>query len=501
MNNEFENVNPGSEKKNPNKNKALLFAIIGAVAVVAIILLAVILPKLFDKKTEEVNLFHEDLVCFFDGQEWGYANKKGKKVISAKYAEAYAFAENGLALASKDGKTYGYINKKGEFEIKDKYIAGTGFYDNGLAVVMNDKNEVGAIDKNGETVIEFKYASIGQFNEEGLAVVGKYNDKEGRILFGVIDSKGELVFPVKYEDIKLPAKNGSTVAKDDGVWGVLNKKGEWTVKPRYASAEAFDEFNLSIVCNKEGEFGVINTKGDVVIKLGYQAIRPFSEDDGLAFYKEDDKWGVINTKGKVVVDADFDKVFADYADGRAIVEDRDDYIVIDKKGEEIFEFEDCKPCAPYNNGLILVQEIRRDNKVGKFGYMDTKGELVIDFEYYDAESFYPADFACVMDDQYYGFIDKNGKEVIALDYDEGGAFFSDGYAVVFEEDENGDMNCIILNKSGKVVFDKCETVRFDCGYKTVSAGSAITLPDFGNNNNNEVETEAPTSDLEDEAQG
>ena len=465
MTNEIENVKKSAPAK---KNKALPYIILGAVLVVAIIFCAALLPKLLEKDVEEIDLFHENLVCFTDGDEWGYANKKGKIVIKPKFAEAYAFADNGLALVSKDGENYGYINKKGAFVIKDKYKAATGFYDCGIAVVMNEDGEVGAIDKNGETVIDFKYSYIGAFNEDGLAKVGKYIEKEDAVQYGVINSKGEIVMTIKYEDIQLPNKSGATVAKKDGSWGVVSKKGEWLVKPRYVAATAFDEYNLSIVVNEEGEYGLVNTKGKIVLKPKYEEIRPFSEDDGLAFFKQDGEYGVINTKGKEVVSPDYDGVVVDYVDGVAIVRDGDDYLVIDKKGDDVFEFDDCAPTRGgfAENGLICVQEIKKDGSLGKFGFLDKNGEPVVDFEYYSADAFYFGDFALVADDQYYGFIDKSGKEVVSLDYDKGLVFFSDNFGVLYEEDD-GETTCVIVNSKGKVVFSKCENVQWSEGYKAV----------------------------------
>ena len=473
MNNEFENIQAESPKKEniwtklKNKltnKKGLPFIILGAALVILIIVAALVIPSLFKDKEEDVNLFNENLVCFQKGDEWGYANKKGKVVIKAKFEEAYAFAENGLALVKDDGE-YGFINKRGEIVIKTKYVDATGFYENGLAVVMNKDGEVGAINKKGKTVVDFKYSYIGEFNEHGTAVVAKTDD-DGTTRYGVVNSKGDLVFPVKYEAIMNPNKSGATVAKVGEEWGVLKKNGEWAIKPKFDSATAFDDNNLSIVQIGE-EYGIVNNKGKVILAPKYAQITAFSEDEGLAFFLDEDEWGIINTKGKVVCEAEFDKVIAPFKDGRAIVEDGSDYMLINSKGVEIFEFDDCIPMGQYSdNGLVLVKEVKKSGE-GKFGFLDKKGNIVVDFDYKAAQSFSKSGLAAIYDGKEYGFINKKGKEVIAPEYDAVRGFFDDGFALAAEHDnESGDVKIYIINKNGKHIFE-CDNAQWLPRHKAI----------------------------------
>ena len=416
-----------------------------------------------DEDDGKINLFSGGLVCFFDGEKWGYANTDGEVVIEPQYVNAYAFAKNGLALVSTNGTAYGYINTSGEHVIAESYISATGFNGNGLAIVWNASRKAGVINARGETVVEFIYDNIHEFDKNGLAIVVVYDMSAGKTLRGVIDIGGETVFPVKYEDIYLPARSGNALVKEDGLWGIMNGDGEWVTKPRYATATEFNSNNPSIVSDSSGEFGVINHRGDVVVKPSYESIGVFSEDEGLAFFCDEGKYGIINTKGEIVVESTYDSVVSGFCEGRAIVVYRDDYIAINKQGEEIFEFEDCIPHGGYSNGLVVVQEIRRDGKVGKFGYMDKRGKLVIEFDYASADAFYPGKYAMVCDGKYYGFVDKKGSEVISIDYDGALGFFSDGYAVVFENGVDNIAKCIILNKEGDVVLDGAVSVRFLSG--------------------------------------
>lgn len=86
------------------------------------------------------------------------------------------------------------------------------------------------------------------------------------------------------------------------------------------------------------------------------------------------------------------------------------------------------------------------SKDGKWGFIDKKGNVVIDFQYDGAMPFSEGR-ALVLKDDYMGFIDKKGNEVIPCEYDNiGEEGFQDGVARVYNQegkwgliDKNGDI--------------------------------------------------------------
>lgn len=96
--------------------------------------------------------------------------------------------------------------------------------------------------------------------------------------------------------------------------------------------------------------------------------------------------------------------------------------------------------SQFSNGLALVH-----NQNNKCGYINTKGELVIPFNYdYGSYSFSDG-LAAVSQNGKYGFIDTTGQQVIPFEYDEAGSF-SNGIAFV---NKNGKIGAI--NKNGIAV--------------------------------------------------
>jgi hypothetical protein len=86
----------------------------------------------------------------------GYINKKGKLIISCRFAEANGFSE-GFASARNDlNGLWGYINKRGDWVIKQRFtqVPSEGFK-NGLAFIK-ENGKWGYINKKGEFIWQEK---------------------------------------------------------------------------------------------------------------------------------------------------------------------------------------------------------------------------------------------------------------------------------------------------------------------------------------------------------
>lgn len=120
---------------------------------------------------------------------------------------------------------------------------------------------------------------------------------------------------------------------------------------------------------------------------------------------------------------------------------------MDKKGNIVI---DClyDSATEFSEGLVAVE------KDGKYGYINNKGDVVVDFKYRTANSF-EFGYAVIRDGSYYGVIDKEGNEIIApnkymaniivVSY---GLFFVDG---AYTGENNGGYD--IIDKNENVIID------------------------------------------------
>ncbi|MDL2228072.1 WG repeat-containing protein [Odoribacter sp. OttesenSCG-928-L07] len=106
----------------------------------------------------------------------------------------------------------------------------------------------------------------------------------------------------------------------------------------------------------------------------------------------------------------------------------------------------CLSCS--NNSIQIDLELIPVESDGKWGYINQKGEYVINLQFKDADFFYN-DLACVTTfDDKIGYISKKGEYIIPAQYKEG-TRFSEGLAFVVSEDSYP----VCIDKSGKTKFE------------------------------------------------
>lgn len=267
------------------------------------------------------------------------------------------------------------------------------------------------------------YDHVNDFFSEGTCIV-KSNGK-----YGVIDMKGKEIIPCTHERI-YDCSDGMFLfyTKDENYnywYGFLDKTGKVAIEPQYKDAEGFSD-GLALVKKDAKDSWVddhafINKKGEIVVDFKtYTRMKSFS--DGLAAVNIDnddkDVWGYINTKGEVVIAPTYDYTYP-FSDGVAIVGKNDKEFLIDKKGEVAFipgkdmEFLE----ETFSEGLMPVA--KGNSLKAKCGFINTKGEEVLPFEYDYAEGFIDGE-AYVIKDFKFLVIDKKGEvlEEEILDVDD-----------------------------------------------------------------------------------
>ena len=209
-------------------------------------------------------------------------------------------------------------------------------------------------------------------------------------------------------------------------------------------------------------------------------------------------WLVINEKGEKVFDLPdgYEPATADmggqdnirFNSGRLMIQKGEwhnrEVSIVDTQGNVIKTFEDATDASQFNNGIAIVaikyvpmfvdingnvisQSVKlsqnggkywmdfseglgwyRDEATGKYGYIDTKCNIVIPPKYKDCQNF--SDGMAVVQDnnELWGFIDKTGKYIIEPMFTNMPSSFCSGYAKV--KDKAGQVH--FIDKTGKVVW-------------------------------------------------
>jgi len=150
--------------------------------------------------------------------------------------------------------------------------------------------------------------------------------------------------------------------------------------------------------------------------------------EGYAAAKSGGKWGVIDRSMGWLIPAEYDDIIRDelgrcYAQG-AVFARRGDVVCLFSSGKWMGDvYQDARPFSGESFAAVM--------KNGKWGFIDTNGAIMIDFEYDEALSF-GQHLAAAKNGEYWGYINKYGNMVIdSVFYD--AKSFSDGRAPVLTE--------------------------------------------------------------------
>lgn len=221
----------------------------------------------------------------------------------------------------------------------------------------------------------------------------------------------------------------------DGLFGYINKAGEWVIQPQFYWAMDFSEGLAAVVLAEGGPLGFVDETGEVVIQPQF-CLAPYEFSDGVAVVREPatQDLGYINKAGEFVLEPQTSWCLP-FSEGLAAVRLKSQAGVayIDATGQVVIQTE-FWTAEGFSGGLARVQPMRD----GPWGYIDKTGSLVIQPQFQfgaHMSGYLPGDFSeglarvQLAKNGPSGYIDKTGKPVIRPQFFEA-RNFSEGLAAV-----------------------------------------------------------------------
>lgn len=258
-------------------------------------------------------------------------------------------------------------------------------------------DEIQAIRNNSAVFVQNGY--YGLLNGEGQAKIRGANS-----WVGPLSSDGEMA-----------------AIERDGEYYYADKNGYRIEAPQEGQRiEALGVLEDNIAPAKiNGKYGYINGK--------FEELSPFSWDgatamkEGIAAVKQGDKWALINEKFELLTDFIYDDVKTDeygyccVDEAYIFVKKGDAYELVNEKGETIGE-------DRYEDAFPFVEDAPASvKKNGKWGFISTDGNFVIEPQYENAKSF-SGGLAPVDTGNGWGYINLENQLVIADDFTDAGNF-------------------------------------------------------------------------------
>ncbi len=398
--------------------------------------------------------FENGIAYAIKGGKIGYIKPDGSYLIEPKYDRAGAFV-NGVTYVGTNiqynAYSYSIIDTTGAVLLDDLDVAeSTARHPDIIIFKKGEKN--GAFIRNSKTVIPAEYDSIstddeflvftkdgkqGCINLRGEIVVSAiYNeiwDVKGSTAFfrdenskiGIIDTKGTVIVSAKYDEAKRLSNGMIKIREQNGKYALFGYDGATITDHIYYSVDDFSD-GLCLVRGENG-YGYIDETGKEVIAQMYNDAGAFSE--GLAAVKTEYKWGYIDKTGKLVIKEKFASA-GTFKNGYAFVSTDKNYY-IDKNGEQVYPAVPVKTTSDY------------------YGILGDKGKAVENCFY---KKIFPiiSDRALVFDGKKWGYINSKGESVIDCNYQWASVFSDDGYAIV----KKSGIMYNIIDKNGNQIGDE-----------------------------------------------
>ncbi len=276
-----------------------------------------------------------------------------------------------------------------------------------------------------------------------------------RYKWGFINNKGKIIIDAKFEYAESFSEGLAKVCIEEDKCGFINQKGKYIVNPIFKDAHSY--LNGYAAVKSNDGWGFIDKEGNIRIEPnnlpGYRNLDQLFFSDGYVLIQFEDpsgeKYNFMDEKGNLLLSEDAASALP-FSEGLAYVKRNVDFIheYIDKDGKTIINIEnpDLLFCGMFSEGIAPCL----DYSTGKIQYINKKGQFIfntpMDWEIENFQEGYA--FFNDLNTDSYGFINTKGEIVIEPQFIRA-SNFSEGFASVF----NTDKSCGFINENGDFVIE------------------------------------------------
>ena len=338
--------------------------------------------------------YNEDVLKVEKDGKYGLIKYDGKEVTEISFEEISTILEtNEFLKVKKDGK-YGILNTEGKLIVDVKYSdVDVLDIENKAGFIVKDENsKYGLVDYLNNQVLEIKYDGIKKVYGNQLYVV-TVNSKDK-----IVNRQGEDVLTEGFDSVKeiLTSQDNSIIFEKNKKYGVMSIDGKTIIDAQY------DELNKAkaglFIAKKKDKYGIIDNQNQEKLAFEYNSITYSSKAD---LYVTED----FNLNSNILDDELNVKV-----QGLLIeLNESKGYLKI-RVNEQYkyynFKFEEKTEADIFPNRTLFVS-----CKDGKFGLIDKKGNVIVDYIYDDVMEQNDYGFVAVKKDGKWGSVNSKGSVV------------------------------------------------------------------------------------------
>ncbi len=340
------------------------------------------------------------------------------------------YEKNALKV-KKDGK-YGLIDLNGAKLLPCEYEEITALQGIENSILIKKDGKLGLVNDTGSIIIEPNYTEIknlGETYKEGYITTSE----DGK--YGVISTTKMQILENKYDDIKQVYLPNYYLVVEAGVLKVINSSGETILQDGFDDIKS--ETSRGFIYTRNNLYGEISASGEILIEAKYQDLKETNDGDYIA--KQNDKYGIIDSAENIQLPFDYTGITYNETANLYIAEDAEyntsiidaecnvkltgilselnenkSYIKMRVNDEYKYYNFNCEEKP--NTEILSDHTIFLSKKDGKYGFVNKKGEIVVDYIYDDATEQNEQGYAAIKKDGLWGSVDKDGNVVIEPKY-------------------------------------------------------------------------------------
>lgn len=385
-----------------------------------------------------------ELLVEKDGK-YGVISILGKNILPIQYKEIkvdeYYEAENAYRYSgyivgndTDKGTMYKYINYKTNIETKSEYQDIKRIVDyedkDKFYLIYEKDNKYGVIEDEN-TIINNEYDNIEYDNLNQLFIV----KKDGK--YGIVKLNGETLISCLYDEIDIEGIYIYALKNEEQT--IFNTSGEKIEDQKYKSVYNVENTNYKITINDENKYGVLDENNNSIISNNYFYIG-YLGNNYFVVSGQNGKNGIIDNKGDVILDTKYDtiekiedtnlidaveintntitlfnnemKELNKMSNANIFVEKN--YIRIYSNKEQ--KYFNSNGEEKSNKEILLQNKIFSDVKDGKWGFVDSNGNVIVDYIYDEVTEQNSYGFAGIKKDGKWGSINEDGQVIIEPTY-------------------------------------------------------------------------------------
>ena len=342
--------------------------------------------------------YEENVLKVKENGKYGLINLNGKKLLNCEYDNIYTLKGIKNSLIIEKAGRVGLVDDSGRVIIEAIYTEikplGTEPLDG--YIVKNENGKYGVIGANKEKKLEDKYDNIEQVVGNNLFVITEGEKQK------LINSKGTIILEEGFDQIKQVLKNSKEVIfVKDGLYGVMTTDGTVTIPNTYQSLKQLE--NGYLVAKKDDRYGIIDTKNSEKVYFNYTSIN-YNKDLELYVAEDKDfKSSIIDKNFEVKLMGILSELNTEKKYIKMRINEEYKYYNLDFEEEE-------------NTKILKGNTLFLSKKDNKYGYVDSEGNVVVDYIYDDATEQNKFGFAAVQKNGKWGSINSDGTVVAKPTY-------------------------------------------------------------------------------------